>query len=361
MSHSQSADLSHLLKLAVLFLKLAMHRIAIAPLHVFAFAFVFAIQAKADTENESPQEIRRRLSPYMKMFVRDAAALTKNKAKIDLGRTLFYDKRLSATSTFSCNACHDLEKYGTNGTRYTTQREAEKTYRDVPSLYNLKSSELFNWDGQYTSLEAKTAAAITSPHEMNMPDKGTLVSRLAGSPGYVPLFQAAFPKSNKPVSFDNAVSALTEFQRGLITLAPIDRFLQGDDKALDPKQLRGGRVFDDKGCVACHTGATFGGQMVMKLGVTEQWPNQADQGLFTVTKDPKHKMAFRVSSLRNVAKTAPYFHGASSRRLWGAIEKMSRYELGQHISVDDNLSLVAFLRALTGDIPEDYIKKPAIP
>lgn len=203
-----------------------MHRIAIALL------LVFAIKAKADTENESPKKIRRRLSPYMKMFVRDAAALTKNKAKIDLGRTLFYDKHLSATSSFSCNACHDLEKYGTNGARYTTQREAEKTYRDV------------------------------------------------------------------------------EFQRGLITLAPIDRFLQGDDKALDPKQLRGGRVFDEKGCVSCHTGATFGGQMIIKLGVTEQWPNQSDQGLFTITKDPKHKMAFRVSSLRNIAKTAPYFHGA---------------------------------------------------
>ncbi|MBG7607008.1 MAG: hypothetical protein IZT59_03125 [Verrucomicrobia bacterium] len=88
----------------------------------FAFVFVFAIKAKTDTENESPQEIRRRLSP---------------------------------TSSFSCNACHDLEKYGTNDARYTTQREAEKTYRDVPSLYNLKSSELFNWDGHYTSLEAR--------------------------------------------------------------------------------------------------------------------------------------------------------------------------------------------------------------
>ena len=101
MSHSQNANLSHILELAVLVLKLAIHRIAIAPLLAFAFVFVFAIKAKADTENESPQEIRRRLSPYMKMFVRDAAALTKNKAKIDLGRTLFYDKRLSPTSSFS--------------------------------------------------------------------------------------------------------------------------------------------------------------------------------------------------------------------------------------------------------------------
>jgi cytochrome c peroxidase len=310
------------------------------------------------TSELSPKDVREILSPYMTMLEVDNEKLKANKDIIDLGRILFYDKRLSANESISCNSCHDLKKYGTNGEYYTKLRKGQGFYRDVPSIYNKVNCQMFNWDGSKKTLKAQVAAAIENKHEMNFPDKVLLIERLKKVTGYKAFFQKAFPNDNAPVSFDNLVKALTLFQEGLITLAPIDRFLKGDDKALTAKQLKGAKAFDEKNCFACHTGVSFGGEMIMKLGVTREWPNQKDLGYYNVSKNPLHKMTFRVSPLRNVEKTAPYFHDASSTRLWDAIRKMGWHEIGDHISLQDVANIQDFLKSFTGEIPQDYIAEP---
>lgn len=312
----------------------------------------------AQTSESSPKSVRKLLSPYMKILKVDKEKLKANKDKIDLGRILYYDKRLSVKKDISCNSCHDLKKYGTNGDHYTKLRKGKEFFRDVPSIYNKVDANIFNWDGGIKTLEAQTAASITNKHEMNFPDKKLLIERLKKVSSYLPIFQKAFPEDKDAINFDNLVKSITAFEEGLITLAPIDKFLNGDDKALTENQLKGALIFDQKNCFACHTGASFGGQMIMKLGVTQEWPNQKDLGYFHVSKDPKHKMTFRVSPLRNVEKTAPYFHDASSRRLWDAIRKMGWFEAGQNISVEDILRIQDFFKSLTGEIPQEYIAEP---
>jgi cytochrome c peroxidase len=153
---------------------------------------------------------------------------------------------------------------------------------------------------------------------------------------------------------------------GCIALCGASAFAASDG-LLDEAALleRAGQIVGpekyDNNCSTCHTGTMFGGQMLQKVGVTRPWPNQKDLGHFQVSKDPSHKMVFRVSTLRNVAKTAPYFHDASSRRLWDAIRKMGQHEIGRQFSVEDILSMQEFLKSLTGKPDEAYIKPPVLP
>ena len=154
---------------------------------------------------------------------------------------------------------------------------------------------------------------------------------------------------------------LVAFQKGLVTPAPIDQFLLAKQNVLTQKQLQGALVFDQLNCSSCHTGPNFGGQMIQQLGVMMPWPNQKDTGCFSVTQNPQHKMFFRVSPLRNIVKTAPYFHDASSKKLWKAIRKMGYHELGQEIVLEDIIRMQNFFKSLTGTIPEKYIERPSIP
>lgn len=316
---------------------------------------------ETETAKINPETVRKSIIPYLTVVEKDETHLKVAKEKIDLGRVLFFDKRLSGESNISCNSCHDLKNYGTNGEHYKKQREDGAAFRDVPSIYNLANFNLFNWDGGLKTIEEQTAAALKNEYEMNMSDAEELLARLKKVDAYQELFKKAFPDATEPVSVENAVKALAEFQKGLVTVAPIDLFLKGDNAALTEKQLKGAQLFDEKSCFACHTGGSFGGQMIIKLGIAEPWPNQKDQGHYDITKDPKHKMTFRVSPLRNVEKTAPYFHDASEKRMWSAIRKMSHFELGQYMSVEEILSIQEFFKSLTGKLPEEYIKEPKVP
>ncbi len=328
---------------------------------VLLFSLLPLAFGETETAKINPDTVRKSIIPYLTVVEKDETHLKVAKEKIDLGRVLFFDKRLSGKSNISCNSCHDLKNYGTNGEHYKKQREEGTSFRDVPSIYNLSNFNLFNWDGSQKTLEAQTAAALKNEYEMNTSDPKEIVTRLKGVPAYEDLFKKAFPDSKDPVSVDNLVKALAEFQKGLVTVAPIDVFLKGDNKALSEKQLKGAQLFDEKSCFACHTGGSFGGQMIIKLGIAEPWPNQKDQGHFHISKDPKHKMTFRVSPLRNIEKTAPYFHDASAKRMWSAIRTMSHYELGQYMSVEEILSIQEFFKSLTGKLPEEYIKEPKVP
>ena len=215
---------------------------------VFLLFFIQSSFAESDPAELSAERIRKGIIPYLRIVEKDEAHLVKEKDKIDLSRILFFDKRLSGDSTNSCNSCHDLKNYGTNGEHYKKLIEKGEIFRDVPSIYNLGDFTIFNWDGSHKTLETKTAAALENTYEMNMADSEELVARLQKSEKYIELFKKAFPDKKDAVSKENVVIALSEFQKGLVTIAPIDLFLKGDNKALTEKQLKGAFLFDQKSC-----------------------------------------------------------------------------------------------------------------
>ena len=299
------------------------------------------------------------LGPFVKPVKVDQKWLKDAEKKIKLGRVLFYDNRLNDQNV-SCNSCHDLTKYGTNGEYYLKQFKAGKIIRDVPALFNKSNLMMYDWVGGTKSLEDKIESSLFAKTELAV-DKDKLILKLKQSEEYSKLFKEAFPNDKEALSLKNVKTALAEFIRGLIAPSPLDEFLSGKDDALTKDQLKGGKLFDEKMCSACHTGRNFGGQMRQKLGMIEKWPNQKDLGYYHVKKDPRLKMTFRVSPLRNVAKTGPYFHDRTSKDLTGAIIKMARYELGKFMSFRDAVYITEFLESLTGKIPQDYIKKPTLP
>ena len=323
------------------------------------FALVLSVFGAGEGESPDPKKVRASWSPFVKPLAEDAVKIDADQALIDLGRRLFYDRRLSAERSVSCNDCHSLGDYGTSGKVALELQEERKLRRDVPGLYNIAKLIHFGWDGSVRTLKEQVSASLTSKEEMGMADAGKVTERLKSITDYKARFEKAFPESKEPVDAENAAEALTVFISGLVTRAPFDKFLLGDDKALTDQQLRGAQLFDRMECGACHTGTSFGGQMLQKVGIIRPWPNQEDQGYYEFSKKSEHKMVFKVPPLRNVEKTAPYFHDYSARSLRRAIKMMAYYERGQDLGYDQILDIEAFLNSLTGEIPEDYIRPPA--
>jgi cytochrome c peroxidase len=186
------------------------------------------------------------------------------------------------------------------------------------------------------------------------------VSVLKSIPGYKPLFQAAFPGVSDPITYDNVGIAIGAFERKLTTKDRFDEYLGGDPEALTPAEVRGLFVFQNAGCPACHTGPGIGGLLYRKLGELKVYPS-TDLGRYEVTKKDSDRNMFKVPSLRNVEKTAPYFHDGSQATLAAAVRTMSEYQTANgKLSDSDVNDVVTFLKCLTGELPTDYIKEPAL-
>ncbi|RKR12167.1 cytochrome c peroxidase [Maribacter vaceletii] len=306
------------------------------------------------TTKPKVEELREILSPYFVPFSYDTNFLKEEKDKIDLGRALFFETQISEKSTISCNSCHDLKKGGTNGAHYLDLKEEGVFYRDVPSVYNVASLSLYNADGGEKSFKKKIEDTFATSHEMGVINESVFVDRLKENKKYTLLFSTAYPSGK--ISFENAVNALQMFIKGLVTPAPIDVFISGDNKAFSEAQVEGGLVFNALNCYTCHTGSNLGGQMIQKLGIAHDWPNQEDLGYYRLNKNPDYKMFFRVAPLRNVEITSPYFHDASSKKIWKAIQQMGKHERGIQVSIEDALKIKEFLKTLTGKVDANYIE-----
>jgi len=281
--------------------------------------------------------------------------------KINLGRQLYYDARLSLGQDVSCNTCHLLDKYGVDGREVSLGHKKQPGTRNSPSVYNAAGHFRQFWDGRAASVEEQATMPITNPVEMACPDGEFAVKVIQSIPGYVESFQKVFPDASEPVTMQNIGKAIGAFERKLVTPAPWDAFLKGDKTAISDEAKTGFNTFITKGCIACHMGAYLGGNMYQKVGLVIPWPNQKDQGRFEVTKNPIDKMMFKSMSLRNVAKTAPYFHDGSSATLDDAVKKMALHQTGQQLSDADAAAIVAWLETLTGEIPTEYIQEPELP
>ncbi|HKU98621.1 MAG TPA: cytochrome c peroxidase [Vineibacter sp.] len=285
--------------------------------------------------------------------------------RIALGRMLFFDPRLTVDANMSCATCHQPALYGTDGLTTSIGVRHRPHPRHAPTVLN-SALGITHWRGDRESVEDQVIKALTSPITFGQPDEKAVLDRLAAIPGYAPLFKAAFPDEPDPVSALNIASAIGAYERTLMTPAPFDAYLTGDIQALGPSARAGLDTFISTGCVACHNGVGVGGSQYRKFGMLEDYwmatnSRIVDKGRIEVTKDSDDLYVFRVPSLRNVARTPPYFHDGSVFSLRDAVRIMARIQLGVELAETDVSDIVVFLESLTGELPATFSTVPALP
>ncbi|MGA7981437.1 MAG: cytochrome-c peroxidase [Chromatiaceae bacterium] len=284
-------------------------------------------------------------------------------AKVELGKMLYFEPRLSASHSISCNSCHMVGMGGVDLQETSLGHRWQHGGRNAPTVYNAVFDVAQFWDGRAKDLEQQAGGPLVNPIEMDTTE-AHVVEQLKGIPGYAALFAKAFPGVTDPITFDNVRKAMAVFEATLITPnAPFDRYLKGDEKALDAKQKEGLALFISKGCTACHNGINVGGGMYAPFGVVER-PGAdilppGDKGRFEVTKTASDEYVFRVPSLRNIALTAPYFHTGKVWDLGQAVAIMGSSQLGAKLTDDEVNKIEAFLESLTGDQPK--VMLPILP
>lgn len=281
--------------------------------------------------------------------------------KINLGRMLYYETRISKGGKISCNSCHQLDKYGQDNLPFSPGHDGSLGGRSSPSTYNAALHIAQFWDGRAPTVEEQAKGPVLNPIEMGMPDADFVVKVLKSIPGYVDAFKAAFPGEADPISYDNFGKAVGAFERKLLTPAPWDDYLKGKKDALTAEQVKGYETFAKAGCVTCHNGPGVGGAMYQKLGLVKAWPELKDLGRFEATKQESDKYFFKTPSLRNITETGPYLHDGSVKTLAYMVKMMASYQLGKDLSEDEVSSIVTFLGALKGEVPQDYIAQPELP
>jgi cytochrome c peroxidase len=284
-------------------------------------------------------------------------------AKVELGKMLYFEPRLSASWLISCNTCHNLGLGGVDLMETSIGHGWQKGPRNAPTVLNAVFNIAQFWDGRAEDLAAQAQGPVQAGVEMNnTPDRA--VETLLSIPEYVEAFGAAFPGENDPVTFDNMAHAIEAFEATLITPdAPFDRFLRGDAVALTPEQREGLSTFIEKGCTSCHSGMNMGGTGYFPFGLVQR-PNAeilppGDQGRYAVTRTASDEYVFKAPTLRNVRLTPPYFH---SGKVWGlnqAVGVMGTAQLGMELTPAEVEAIVAFLESLTGRQPD--VEYPILP
>lgn len=280
-------------------------------------------------------------------------------ARIALGRRLFFENRVSMDGNVSCAHCHLPDKRASDGLPKAIGVFGKENPRNAPSIFNAALNFKQHWRGDRESLEDQAEKSLLGPASFGNPDQATAMSKLKAIPAYAGAFAKAFPGDKDPINSKNWGVAVGAFERTLLTPSKFDAFLMGDASALTKQEAAGLRKFIDLGCASCHNGAGVGGNSFQKFGVvSDYWKatgvTTPDKGRADVTKNDADLYVFKVASLRNVAKTAPYFHDGSVDDLARAVKIMSKTQLGQDLSEKDAADIVAFLGALTGPVPANY-------
>jgi cytochrome c peroxidase len=281
--------------------------------------------------------------------------------QVQLGRMLFFEPRLSKSQKISCNSCHDLATFGVDGQPTSDGHKGLKGDRNSPTVYNAAAHFAQFWDGRAVDVEAQAKGPVLNPVEMAMPGESRVIEVLESMPEYVDAFTRAFPNGKEPITYDNMARAIGAFERKLMTPSRWDALLKGDQNALTPEEKIGFRTFVDSGCSGCHTGALLGGTMYQKMGVAKAFPRSSDPGRMKVTHAESDRALFKVPSLRNIEKTGPYFHDGQTATLQQAIREMGEYQMGKTMSDQQVKEISDFLKALTGTIDPEYIRRPVLP
>jgi cytochrome c peroxidase len=273
--------------------------------------------------------------------------------RVALGERLFHDARLSADLTVACANCHNLSAGGVDGQRFSVGIGGAVGNINAPTILNSAYNVAQFWNGRAATLEEQAAGPIQNPIEMGA-TWSQVLSRLGQDDKLVAEFRRLYGDG---LTADNLLDAIATFERSLVTVnSRFDRYLRGDRQALTRLEEEGYRRFAEYGCVSCHQGMLIGGNMFQKFGVLGDYfagrsVSEADLGRFTVTGREEDRHVFKVPSLRNVARTAPYFHDGSAATLEQAVLIMARYQLGRELSGEDVEAIVAFLGTLDGELP----------
>ncbi|MBK1991134.1 cytochrome-c peroxidase [Campylobacter sp. 2018MI35] len=290
---------------------------------------------------------------YADDMITPISKVSYNKEKAILGKKLYNDTSLSKDGTVSCNTCHRIDNFGVDNKEFSTgvKGQLDKPF-NTPTTFNSVFNFVQFWNGRAKDLKEQAKVPFFNPIEMGLESEEELIQKINTNTLYVDDFKKIYGK----VNIDNIMDAIAEFEKTLITLnSPFDRYLQGDSTAISQKAKRGYEAFKNNGCIACHQGINIGGNMYQKIGIFEEYPNQEVLGRYEITKNPEDKMVFKVPSLRNVAKTAPYYHDGSIPTLDACVQFMAYYQLGKFLDQETVDEIVAFLESLTGEY-NDQVK-----
>lgn len=296
-------------------------------------------------------------------------------AKIELGRKLYFDPRISASGTVSCNTCHNVMEAGEDDRATSVGVSGRQGTRSAPTVWNAAYLTVQFWDGRAATLEEQAKGPMVNPVEMGMLDHASVVKRIVAIPGYQEEFQAVFGGSD-PVSIDNVARAIATYERTLVTPhSSFDRYKAGDRTAMSAEALRGMKKIESLGCTSCHSGPVFAGPAgpigeghfqkfptVDGTAYEKQYRLGQDTGRMSVTNAESDRNLWRVPQWRNVAITAPYFHNGSVATLDEALKVMAKTQLGIDLAESDVSDMVAFMKSLTGEFPEQPMPRlPSMP
>ncbi len=280
--------------------------------------------------------------------------------RINLGRHLFFDLRLSRDHSMSCATCHSPTKGWADSSPRAVGFGKVELGRHSPTVLNAAFNSAQFWDGRTTTLEAQAVGPIMAAGEMNMPSEAEVINTLRNAPEYKTLFQAAY--GGEP-SMEKIGKAIAAFERTIVSgPSRFDEYVGGNKSALNESEKRGLILFmTTASCTACHNGPNFSDSKCHSLGLKQHGPLEEDLGRFNFTKDPKDRFAFKTPGLRNIEQSGPYMHDGSLTSLEQVVEFYDRggdiKETRSHLMKPLRLTqaqqadLVNFLRSLTGPLP----------
>lgn len=288
----------------------------------------------------------------------DAADNPVTPAKVELGKALFFDPRLSGNGTVSCASCHNPALGWSDGLKTGVGINGTVLGRATPTIVNMAYNTQFMWDGRKKSLEDQALGPMKTPEEMKT-DFSTVLQMLGSVDGYVAMFNKAFP--GEPISEETIAKAIAAFERTVVSKdSRFDRWLAGDRKAITAQEYRGYQVFNDPGrgnCAKCHGGPNFTDNGYHNIGL-KQTEGAVDEGRFKIKPIASMKGAFKTPTLRDIALTTPYFRDGSATTLMEVVEHYNRGgddkgNLSQDIrplnlTSTEKADLVAFMMALNG-------------
>ncbi|WP_281557039.1 cytochrome-c peroxidase [Thalassomonas sp. RHCl1] len=282
----------------------------------------------------------------------------KNAAKVELGKKLFFEPRLSKSGIISCNSCHNLASSGTDNLPTSIGHGWAEGPINSPTVFNAGYNLAQFWDGRAADLKEQAAGPIVAEKEMAS-SHDIVVKTLAGIPQYRAEFMAVYGAGN--INIDKVTDAIAAFEDTLVTPnSDFDLWLKGDGEALSAQQIRGYQTFKEIGCIACHNGPAVGGNSYQKMGVVKPYlTSNSSLGRYQVTSRAADKHVFKVPTLRNIELTAPYFHDGAVWELSEAVNVMASIQLGKTLTARQTSDIVAFLKSLTGERPQ--IVLPLLP
>ncbi len=273
-----------------------------------------------------------------------------NLAQAELGKKLYFDRRLSKSGFISCNSCHNLIMGGTDNLKVSVGHNWQQGSLNAPTVLNSSMNIAQFWDGRAEDLKEQAGGPIASPTEMAFTHL-LVVDVLKSIPQYATEFKLVFGADS--ISIDHVTQAIAEFEKTLVTPnSRFDQWLLGNIDALTEEEFAGYQLFKQSGCAICHNGVAVGGNSFQKMGVVEPYKTKnPSEGMRAVTGKDSDRFKFKVPTLRNVELTYPYFHDGEAETLTEAVDVMGSLQLGKVFTHDENARIVSFLKTLTGDQP----------